>query len=70
MSPDLPFRGPKKFEEGNRKYTFKLLNGDITDGLWEEEIAESGIVTFRQTGLVGLVINRDQNRKPILPWNL
>jgi hypothetical protein len=70
VTPDLPFRGPEIYEEGNKKYTFKMLEGDITDGLWKEEIKENGIVTFKQTGLVGLVINKDQNRKPVLPWKL
>lgn len=70
VTPELPFRGPEKYEEGDRQYTFKMLEGDITDGLWKEEITESGIVTFQQTGIVGLVIHRDQNRKPQLPWKL
>lgn len=68
--PELPFRGPEKYEEGDRKYTFKMLEGNITDGLWKEEITENGTVTFRQTGIVGLAINKDQNRKPLLPWKL
>lgn len=68
LSPELPFRGPEKYEDGDKKYTFKMIEGDITDGLWQEEITESNIVTFKQTGIVGLVIHRGQNRKPLLPW--
>lgn len=68
VTPKLPFRGPEKYEEEDKKYTFKMLEGDITDGLWKEEITESGIVTFRQTGIVGLVIHRNLSKEPILPW--
>lgn len=70
VSPDLPFRGPKEYLEGNRRYAFQLLHGDITDALWKEEITENGILTFTQTGLAGLVIHRDQDKKPLLPWKL
>jgi len=70
VTPELPFRGPERYEEGNKVYTFKILNGDITDGLWREEIMENGVLTFTQTGIVGTVINRDTNRQPILPWHI
>jgi len=70
VTPDLPFRGPRKWSEGNKTYEFEMVEGDITDGLWKEEITESRIVTVKQTGIVGLVIHRDQNRKPLLPWKL
>lgn len=70
VSVDLPFRGPKKYVEGNKQYAFKLLHGDITDALWKEEITENGILTFTQTGLAGIVIHRDTDRKPLLPWKL
>ncbi|OGH24304.1 MAG: hypothetical protein A3B47_00875 [Candidatus Levybacteria bacterium RIFCSPLOWO2_01_FULL_39_24] len=69
VTSKLPFRGPEKHEDGDKKYTFKI-DGDIEDGSWKEEITEDGIATFRQTGFVGLVINKDQNKKPILPWKL
>lgn len=70
VTPEPPFRCPEQYEEGDRKYTFKMLEGDITDGLWKEEITESGTVTFKQTGIVGLVIHKGQNRKPFVPWKL
>ena len=70
VTPDLPFRGPKKYSEGNKTYKFEMIEGDITDGLWKEKITEDGVLTFKQTGIVGLVIHRDQNRKPLLPWKL
>lgn len=68
VTPELPFRGPERYEKGNNLYTFQMLGGDITDGLWREEIRESGILTFTQTGLVGVVIHRDPNKQPVLPW--
>ncbi len=70
VSPELPFRGSELHEEGDRKYTFKLINGDITDALWKEEIHEGGQLTFTQTGIAGIVIHKDVNRQPQLPWNL
>jgi hypothetical protein len=70
VTPELPFRGPEEYIEEDKKYTFKMIEGDITDGLWKEEITENGIVTFKQTGIVGIVINKDQSRKPLLPWKI
>ncbi len=70
VTPELPFRGPEEYTNGDKKYTFKLLDGDITDGLWREEITESGLLTFTQTGLVGIIIHRDSNRQPKVPWDL
>jgi len=46
------------------------LNGDITDCLWREEIRENGDLAFTQTGLAGIVIHRDGNKQPQLPWNI
>lgn len=70
VSPELPFRGPRVFEEGNKKYTFELIEGDITDALWKEEIHEEDQLTFTQTGIAGIVIHKDTNKQPQLPWNL
>lgn len=69
VSPDLPFRGPELFEEGNKKYTFELLQGDIADALWREEVFEDEKLTFTQTGIAGIVIHRNEARQPIYPWN-
>ena len=63
-----PFRGPERYQVDNKVYTFNMLTGDITDGLWKEEITESGIVMFTQIGIVGCVIHKDSNRQPIFPW--
>lgn len=35
----------------------------------DEKMTEDGILTFKQAGIVALVIRKDQNRKPLLPWN-
>ena len=70
VTPDLPFRGPRKWSEGNKTYEFEMVEGDITDGLWKEKITENGTVTFKQTGIVGLAIHKERNGKPILPWKL
>ena len=70
VTPEMPFRGPKEYIEGDKRYEFALLEGDITDCLWREKITEDGQLTFTQTGLAGIVIQRDPNRQPINPWNL
>jgi len=69
VTPELPFRGPKEFVINNKKYEFKMLEGAIEDGLWREKITEDGKVTFAQTGIVGTVISKDQNKQPLYPWN-
>lgn len=65
----LPIRGPKEFTQGNKKYVFKMLKGNIESGTWEEEIIEDNVSTFSQDGAVGLVIHKDQNKQPVFPWN-
>lgn len=69
VTSDLPIRGPKEYIEGDKKYEFEMIEGNIEDGLWKEKITEDGVVTFRQTGLIQISINKDANRKPQLPWN-
>ncbi len=69
VTPELPFRGPQKFIEGNKKYEFEMLEGNLEDGMWRERIFEDDVLTFSQVGIVGIVINKDENRQPVLPWN-
>lgn len=68
-TPELPYRGPEYFANGEYQYRFKMIEGDIEDGLWKEEVTKSGIAVFRQTGLVGLVIHRTPDKQPLYPWN-
>src|SRR3989338_6812004 len=70
VSTEMPFRGPKEYIEGNKRYEFTLLQGDITDCLWREKITEDNQLTFTQTGLAGIVIQRDSSRQPTNPWDL
>jgi len=69
VTPEMPFRGPKEFKEGENLYEFDLLSGDITDGKWEERIVEKGQLTFSQSGIVGIFVSKGPNGKPIYPWN-
>lgn len=69
VTPDLPFRGPREFTEGNKRYEFELLEGNIEDGLWREKIIEDGVVTFTQIGIVEIFIHKDANKQPVFPWN-
>jgi len=70
VAPAMPLRGPKGYVEGNKRYEFTLLEGDISDCLWREKITEDGQITFAQIGLAGIVIQRDSNRQRINPWDL
>ncbi len=70
VTPEMPFRGPKEYVEDNKRYEFTLLEGDITDCLWREKITEDNQLTFTQTGIAGIVIHRDGNKQPQLPWNI
>ncbi len=69
VTPELPFRGAREYTNGNKRYEFELLEGNIEDCVWKERITEDGALTFTQTGIAGLVISKDQNRQPQLPWN-
>ncbi len=69
VTPELPFRGPKELVIEDKKYEFEMMEGTIEDGIWRERITEAGTLTFIQTGIVGIVVNKDQNRQPIYPWN-
>jgi hypothetical protein len=69
VTPELPIRGPRLYSDADKHYTFDLLEGALTDGVWKEEIAESGNIIFRQFGIVGLVIPKDAQQQPVYPWN-
>lgn len=69
VTPELPFRGPRELVIGDKRYEFKMLEGTIEDGTWREKITEGGELTFTQTGNVGIVVDRDENRQPVYPWN-
>ena len=70
VTPELPFRGPRELVIGNKRYEFEMLEGNIEDGMWREKTIEDGVLTFTQVGVVGIVVNRDDARQPIHPWNL
>ncbi len=69
VSPQMPFRGPEEFAEDEWKYTFRLIRGDITDFLGEENITRYGGKVFTQTVMGGIVIPKDSDRRVISPWN-
>jgi hypothetical protein len=66
--PDLPLRGSREFSEEDWKYLFRLLRGDITDFLAEEEITKNGESLFFQTIMGGIVIHKDEQKNPFYPW--
>lgn len=71
ITPDLPYRGPAFFEEGEWKYKFRLMTeNNLTDFSWTEEISAGGVLIFTQMGMGGIIIHKDTDRKPVYPWNL
>ena len=52
-----------------RQYSFRF-EGDLGLAKWSEWISEDGLYTFEQHGDVGLIIDKDQNRHSVLPWEL
>ena len=69
VTAKLPFRGPRVYVEGSRRYEFDI-DGTLDLGRWNERITEEGIQTFGQTGQTDLAVGRDSNRQPVYPWNL
>lgn len=69
VTPELPFRGPEEYKEGDFVYTFELEEDNIEDCTWNELITKNDWEIFSQVGSAGLIIHRDQNRQPIYPWN-
>lgn len=69
--PKLPVRGPLSYEnpESNKMYWFDF-EGDLSCGSWSELILDNHVQVFSQRGDVGLIIDKDENRNPIYPWDL
>ncbi len=67
----FPVRGPLVHSEndGNKIYWLDY-QGSLAEGSWTETILFDHKVYFKQRGEVGLIIDKDQNRAPILPWLL
>lgn len=70
-SPLFPVRGPRKYieEESVKAYGFDY-EGNLLEGSWWEWINENNQQTFSQRGDVSIIIDKDENRKPIYPWDL
>ena len=69
VSLQMPFRGPNEYSHDDWKYVFRLLRGDITDFLGEEDIFKKDKKVFTQTAMGGLVLSKDSARQIIYPWN-
>jgi len=69
VSTQMPFRGPQEYNEDGWRYAFRLLRGDITDFLGEENIHKGDDRVFTQTVIGGIVIQKDSNRQIVYPWN-
>ncbi len=71
VTPELPYRGPKSFKDGDRKYVLRV-NGDLSDFSGKEKIIniKSKELEFSQLFFGGVVINKDSSRHPIYPWRI
>jgi hypothetical protein len=68
VTPDLPYRGLKKFQEGEWLYEMDV-NGGIEDFEGNERILKGNKMTFRQLFFGGIVISKDSDRNPVYPWD-
>ncbi len=69
--PDLPIRGPRSLQEddGRKVYWFDY-KGTLANASWNEMILLDHLQVFGQRGEVGLIIDKDENRLPVYPWDL
>lgn len=70
VTPDIPFRGPERYSEGEWEYRFQLVSGDVADFLGKEEIRKNGKLMFAQTVGGGIGIAKDSQSRPIYPWEI
>lgn len=67
VTPQLPYRGPKNYRDGEYKYKLRV-NGDLADFDGKEEIFKNKELVFSQLFFGGVVINKDSSRHPVYPW--
>ena len=71
--PNEPFRGSCVYNEHNTFYS-QQTEGTIEDGRWEEIVGWQGGQRseshFTQRGVGGIVIGRNVDGSPALPWEL
>ncbi len=73
MQPDIrfPVRGPLVFKEDDgRKMYWLDYQGDLEMGAWTETILFDHKKLFGQRGDVGIIIDKDDSRSPVYPWDL
>ena len=69
VTPDLPYRGPKNFRDGEYQYKLRV-NGDLADFDGKEVILKNKELVFSQLIFGGVVINKDSSRHPVYPWQI
>jgi hypothetical protein len=69
VTPKLPYRGPEEYIEDDWRYSFEY-QGNLEDCLWTEKITKAEDLVFTQTGFAGIIIQRNEDRKPQYPWEL
>ncbi len=76
VTPDLPYRGPRKYLKNGWEYRLVFNYGDSIDadnltGFFATEKIYYGFrKVFEQTVMGGIVVHKGENRQPIFPWNL
>ena|SRR3989344_638578 len=69
VTSELPFRGPRIYVDGNKRYEFEI-EGGLENSSWKERTMEDDVQTFAQTGQSDIVVGKDSNRQPVYPWDL
>jgi len=69
ITPDLPYRGPKEFKEGNRRYEMSV-QGTVEVFKGDEAIYEDGELTFGQHFSGNVFIHKTPEGEPLYPWEL
>lgn len=67
VTPDLPYRGPRRFENGGWVYEMEI-HGNIEDFSGDEDIQKDYELMFSQVFSGGIVINEDHDKNPVFPW--
>ena len=72
VTPDMPFRGPREYKEGEWNYSFKNYDPkmSVENFFWEEDIIKDKVKVFSQTGGGGTIIGKDKNKESLYPWDI
>jgi len=67
VTPQLPYRGPRNYKDGEYQYKLRV-KGDLADFDGKEMIFKDKELVFSQLIFGGVVINKDSSKHPVYPW--